>query len=215
MGLLGIHILILLEGLLTEYATVPQVSGMTYAFDSEAPAYGKLISDSVKVGGEPIGIFETYSIGVISLVPDLLDQAGISPLYVDSTGFTEYEALVEYAMEHSPVHYEAEGRIIDVSLSSVEEGGVLPSRGPALYISPNPVRAAGDLLFELRSRCEVGIRLFDVTGRRVASSNLGTLGMGTHAVPLSHLTRGLRSGVYILQLDDDVRVRTARFILSR
>ncbi len=75
---------------------------------------------------------------------------------------------------------------------------------------PNPARAgAVDVAFSLSDRAPGTLELLDVTGRRVATHDLGALAPGAHVVRMAEGT-ALRPGVYWLRLAQAGHVATAR-----
>ena len=80
---------------------------------------------------------------------------------------------------------------------------------------PNPA-SAGDLnvAFSLATRAAGTLELLDVTGRRVAWRELGSLAAGSHVLRMSE-TAAISPGVYWLRLAQGTRVATARVALIR
>jgi hypothetical protein len=74
---------------------------------------------------------------------------------------------------------------------------------------PNPSGLDVQLAFTLATRGPARIAVYDVSGRRVFSRDVGALGPGRHLVPLA---RGgaLPSGIYVVQLTQDGRTITRR-----
>jgi hypothetical protein len=82
-----------------------------------------------------------------------------------------------------------DGSAVAAPLTAIAPGG------PSLAVSPNPLRGAGTLRFDLRSASGVRLELFDVRGRRVRTLVDGArLPAGRHAVTLS--SDDLLPGVY-------------------
>ena len=79
-------------------------------------------------------------------------------------------------------------------------------------LSPNPASAASALTITLPGDASASLEVIDVSGRRVASQNLGTLGAGTHTIALSAAAR-LSSGIYFLRLDYQGRALPKRIAL--
>lgn len=77
-------------------------------------------------------------------------------------------------------------------------------------VRPNPSRGAPlTVQFTLASAATASLELLDVTGRRIAAREVGSLGPGTHALDLSQGV-ALRPGVYFLRLTQggsEVRAR--------
>jgi hypothetical protein len=88
---------------------------------------------------------------------------------------------------------------------------------PALAIRrvhPNAARAGGRVHFALPEAAPASLQMFDITGRRVWSCEVGALGPGEHQLILADGAR-LPSGVYVVRLAQGNRVATARAILTR
>jgi hypothetical protein len=79
---------------------------------------------------------------------------------------------------------------------------------------PNPAGRLVQLGFTLASREPATLTLFDLAGRRLFSREVGSLGPGSHVVPLD---RGdvLPSGVYLIHLEQGGRAVTRRAVAIR
>lgn len=77
---------------------------------------------------------------------------------------------------------------------------------------PNPARGAAGIAFSLADRAPTALTLYDIAGRRVRTIQVGSLGPGTHVVPIG---AGLPSGVYVIRLQQAGRTLTARSALVR
>ena len=62
--------------------------------------------------------------------------------------------------------------------------------------------------FTLRSKLSTSVELLDVTGRRVAVQELGTLGPGRHTVDIRE--RSLEPGIYFVRLEHGRDSRMSR-----
>jgi hypothetical protein len=97
----------------------------------------------------------------------------------------------------------------------LQPGGTLDVPGERLEFALDPVRpnpARGDGLiaqFTLASQAPARIELLDVTGRRVASRNLGARSPGRYSVNLSERGR-IPPGVYVVRLTQGARSVTRR-----
>lgn len=84
-------------------------------------------------------------------------------------------------------------------------------------VMPNPVTGRANFSFELRRAGHVALRVYDVTGRRVAKLVDATLPVGTHSVNWAGLGddgERLRSGVYLYELSMGGQRSTRRLILT-
>jgi hypothetical protein len=82
---------------------------------------------------------------------------------------------------------------------------------------PNPFSGTTSLRFRLPVEGEVRMELFDVTGKRVASRNLGSLAAGEHIVSLESRTEGrpLPSGVYFCRVTASGETATRKVTIAR
>jgi hypothetical protein len=76
-------------------------------------------------------------------------------------------------------------------------------------IAPNPARGPIEVSFVLPDKAPATLELFDVTGRRLRSIQVGHLGPGLHRVRLSPEAR-LPSGIYFATLRQSGAARTRR-----
>jgi len=82
-------------------------------------------------------------------------------------------------------------------------------------VRPNPSR--GGVLtvhFALASPATASLEVFDVAGRRIAAREVGSLGIGRHALDLGEGTR-LAPGLYLVRLTQGANVRVARAAVLR
>lgn len=78
---------------------------------------------------------------------------------------------------------------------------------------PNPARSGQlNIQFVLPSSENARLELFDLTGRRVAAREVGSLGPGRHDVNLAEGAH-LRAGLYLVRFTQGSRVKTARAIV--
>ena len=101
------------------------------------------------------------------------------------------------------------------SAAASAPGEPAPAEPLALAIAPvrpDPVRG-GALVVDvaLRSAGPARLEVLDIQGRRVAASELGSLGAGRHTVDLG--PRNLSPGIYLLRLTQDGESRVARVTL--
>lgn len=80
-------------------------------------------------------------------------------------------------------------------------------------IAPNPAAGAATFAFALPKRAPARLRLYDVTGRLVATPVEGTLEAGEHRVRWT--AHGRAPGVYVAVIEAMDRVETRRFVLVR
>ncbi len=91
----------------------------------------------------------------------------------------------------------------------------LRNRSGTLRFRPNPVRDVAVLAFVLPASGAVRLELFDVSGRRVAVSDLGILPAGPHTAAFDRDAAGpLAPGVYLARLASPGRAATGRIVLA-
>jgi len=81
-------------------------------------------------------------------------------------------------------------------------------------VYPNPARSPDlTVQFDLPTAAPAMLELFDITGRRVADWNVGSLGTGRHS---AHFATGARlaPGVYAVRLTQESNHRTARVVIE-
>jgi len=74
-------------------------------------------------------------------------------------------------------------------------------------VSPNPAKGPFGVNFSLPDNKRATLSVFDVSGRRVASREVGTLGAGRHSVSIGNR---LKAGVYMIRLDREGASLTTR-----
>ncbi|MGQ9708021.1 MAG: T9SS type A sorting domain-containing protein [bacterium] len=79
-----------------------------------------------------------------------------------------------------------------------------------LTVAPNPVRGSTNLRYSLPQRAKVRLRLFDLSGRTVAKLVEAEKEPGWYSVAWDG--RGVPPGVYLVRLDADGRVLTAKLV---
>ena len=102
----------------------------------------------------------------------------------------------------------------DIGTVVLSNGGGTDAR--ALRITgtrPNPASGAATVGFELDEAGPATLRLFDVTGREVATVATGDFAARAHTAEVD--LRGLASGVYVLRLEAAGEVATARIAVVR
>ena len=92
---------------------------------------------------------------------------------------------------------------------SVEEN-VMANTLP-LNIYPNPVRGNGYMNININETAEVSYQIFDLAGRMVANSELGTYVAGEHSIAFS--TENLANGSYIVRMQAGNKTNTAKILV--
>ncbi len=94
---------------------------------------------------------------------------------------------------------------------SVEGGG--PVEFALKGAQPNPSHGDhANVWFTLASASSARLELVDVSGRRVATREVGALGVGTHQVDLAEGLR-LPAGIYMVRLSQGANVRVSRMVV--
>jgi hypothetical protein len=128
---------------------------------------------------------------------------------VDSTGTLSFSEAVDRAGR-----YAYRVGIVSPDAEVFSEAALVDVPSLALTlepIAPNPVGARGLVVsFILPSPAAAKLELLDVSGRRLASSDVGSLGLGRHSVTLVPSVN-LKSGVFLIRLTQSGRsvTRTA------
>jgi len=94
--------------------------------------------------------------------------------------------------------------------TGVEEGAVTAS-GVELMLSANPLTTAGSVSFELSQPARADLRVFDMTGRRVATLCNEELAAGSHSFGLQDLN--LDTGTYLFRLVSGSQITTRKAVL--
>jgi hypothetical protein len=106
------------------------------------------------------------------------------------------------------LHGQLGGQVVDVPVEDA------PCLSLALT-GANPCRGGSPrVTFTLPGGTPASLELLDVTGRRLAGWDVGTLGAGRHALDLG-AGRTLAPGVHLVRLRQGSLVRTARAAVSR
>ena len=78
---------------------------------------------------------------------------------------------------------------------------------------PNPAGLDPVAWFTLPDQAAARLEVLDISGRRLFSREVGSLGAGRHALPLG--AAGLRTGVYLMRLSHGGHTLTARAAVVR
>jgi 2',3'-cyclic-nucleotide 2'-phosphodiesterase (5'-nucleotidase family) len=196
----------------------PEVSGMRVVYDSRSFL---LLVKEITVGGAPLKTDSVYSVAVTDGLAAFLGAAGLTPVYIQPVGISEYEALVNFARTHSPLGYRLEGRIVDLAAPAGVRGSSVEVLGsfPLLQSWPNPFNQATVIRLEFGPVPPEAFSLYilDAKGKRVRTLHEGPPdgrrefawdGSSDDATPLP-------SGLYLAILQADRQTAVLKMLLLR
>ncbi|MGD1146853.1 MAG: 5'-nucleotidase C-terminal domain-containing protein [Thermoanaerobaculaceae bacterium] len=93
-----------------------QVSGMSFEYDPRAAAGGRVLPSSVRVHGQRIDPYRTYSVTVNEAIAALLPMMGVEVSDLQLLPDLEYDVLKDHVIGLHRVDVRPEGRIVDVSV---------------------------------------------------------------------------------------------------
>lgn len=97
------------------------------------------------------------------------------------------------------------------TLTAVPPGGLVATALDPVH--PNPFRGATDVVFTLARGATVSLRVYDVSGKTVATLASGWLAPGQHRVPWS--AARMPAGVYFCRLDCEGGAETRKMVVLR
>jgi hypothetical protein len=192
----------------------PPVSAVT-----PLPTETDTLAFRVNWGGSDIGSgLRDFTIHVSTDAgPDSVWLAGVSyttALFVGQGGhtYTFYSVARDSALreEVAPPQPDAQTTIPSTVGVGRERKFVFALRGTW----PNPGDARARVFFELPSWMPAELDLFDVTGRRMAHRDVGSMGPGAHSVNLGDGTP-IKAGVYFVRLHQGRQSSIKKIIVSR
>jgi hypothetical protein len=182
--------------------------------DGTTPALLSLISADVTADGVRLVWYMGGGGGGAAVVHRCLGGdawAPIGEVVADGTGYLRYTDPVDHAAAR--VGYRL--GIVEAGVESFygETWVDLPAREAALALDPvRPNPASGRALtvrFTLPSAAPALLELLDVAGRRVASREVGSLGVGSHTTDLNEGGR-LAPGIYLVRLTQGTNQQARR-----
>ncbi len=98
--------------------------------------------------------------------------------------------------------------------------GVPPSGAASFALGgawPNPARgdAGFSIAFSLPDAAPARLELLDLHGRRVLEREVGSMGAGSHVLPLQRESSGLAAGIYVVRLSQAGRTASSKVVLVR
>jgi 5'-nucleotidase/UDP-sugar diphosphatase len=93
-----------------------QVSGMSFAYDAGAPVGARVVLESIRVQGQPLDPFATYTATVNEALAMLIPLAGVQVDNLQPRPDLEYDALKDFVIDLHRVNYRPEGRIVELGV---------------------------------------------------------------------------------------------------
>jgi hypothetical protein len=141
------------------------------------------------------------------------DWTRLGPAAGDGSGLLTYDDRTVSAGRYAYRLVYAEGAgeaFTDEVWVDVPSGAVFALAG----FLPNPARGNLPVSFSLPMEGPAQLELFNVTGRRIAAREVGSLGAGAHLVPMHDDGERLPGGVYWLRLTQGQRSMTVKGIVA-
>jgi Secretion system C-terminal sorting domain/Galactose oxidase, central domain len=193
-------------------------SGTLWSLDLQPDAATPALASVVDAGiwnGQIQVRWQVSSSGAVTIErrSETSDWLSVRQEYPDGTGMVEFtDTSVSPGTRYGYRLRFANGSAVSV----VSEVWVdVPSPSLALAaMSPNPVIGELNVRVTLPDAAHATVELLDVTGRRVSSSEVGSLGAGQHTISLTdgkHMT----PGIYLVRLTHGASARTLRVAVLR
>jgi len=171
---------------------------------------------AVSLNGLPPGVpwIATYV-----LVPGESTLVHVDAQFVDPAPFIPYDIVLSADIDgnYAPDAETAAGMINSepaLDVVAVPPGAASPpDRFELADTWPNPFHRSLAVAFDLPGPASVKLELYDVSGRRVRSVVEARVGAGRNLRVLD--ATGLHSGVYLLRIESQGRVRTRRVVMLK
>jgi hypothetical protein len=171
---------------------------------------------AVSLNGLPPGVpwIATYV-----LVPGESTLVHVDAQFVDPAPFIPYDIVLSADIDgnYAPDAETAAGMINSepaLDVVAVPPGAAAPpDRFELADTWPNPFHRSLAVAFDLPGPASVKLELYDVSGRRVRSVVEARVGAGRNLRMLD--AAGLHSGVYLLRIESQGRVRTRRVVMLK
>jgi 5'-nucleotidase / UDP-sugar diphosphatase len=92
-----------------------QVSGMSFAYDADAPVGSRVVLSSIRVRGQPLDPLATYTATVNEGIAALIPLMGVQVTNLVLLPDLEYNVVKDFIIGLGLVNYHSEGRIMDVT----------------------------------------------------------------------------------------------------
>lgn len=204
--------------------TVPKLWHSTDAGESWTDVSGNLAGDDgpsarwtalVPTGSGPLylagtstGLYSTRTLAGSATEWQLEGADVIGNVVVSSIAVRPDDGLVVVAT-HGRGVYAAQVDVAGVSNEVAE----VPGQARLLTPFPNPFTAGTTIAYELDEPAEIHLRVYDASGRSVASLAEGRQAAGAHEVTWT--ASGLASGLYLVRLETPAGTAVQRIVLNR
>ena len=185
-----------------------QVAGLSYTYNPNGPAYGRLIS--VMVGDQPIDPMRRYSVAANEMTLMFFDVIGITPQDIEvQEELTEYLLLSSYLKTLRTIAPLEDGRIMSDPVSSVAERQPIASTWFSAEARGDQIVVDLDVPFSESSH----VALYN-TGMRAlpVEATVMPFGDGTRVIAPAHL---LGSGIYVMTVEVGNASRAGRVLVTR
>ena len=188
-----------------------QSSGLSYRYNPSQPAMTRLLPGEPRINGQSIDPAKWYSVTanelMYSVYESLTRSMGFDTLrnirtYNDSAEFQAVYAYLKKLASYTPIRRSG----------PVAPAAAAPARSTALLLgnTPNPVRTATNIVFDLPSRGSVTLLLYDLNGREIARLADGVRDAGRNTV--FYDASSLAPGLYVYTLSTGSEARTQRLL---
>ena len=185
-----------------------QVAGLSYTYNPNAPAYGRLVS--VMVGDQPIDPMRRYSVTANEMSLMFFGVIGITPEDVEvQEELTEFLLLSSYLGQLGTVAPINDGRIVADPVSGVHEDEVIASNWFTAEARGDEVVVDLDIPFSESSQ----ILMYN-TGMRELPVQATVLQWG-NGVRVIAPTKQLASGLYVMTVKVGYATRAGRVLVAR
>jgi hypothetical protein len=104
-----------------------------------------------------------------------------------------------------------------IEISGLASGDALPAGNLTAQVAPVPSMELPALNFRLGQAAEVSIRIYDISGRRVAGRHIGSLTKGPHTISLAEElgSSAVSPGIYFYSLDAGTDVARGKLVVLK
>jgi hypothetical protein len=154
-----------------------------------------------------------YSVTVNTGLFGALNQLGIQVTDVVPTANAEYKTLYEFVSGFDTLKYVSQGRIKEVTITN--NGNVTSNiNGYKLYNNyPNPFNASTMIKYSLPKVGYVSIKVYDITGRKLATLVSKVQRAGDYGVRFDG--NNYSTGIYFYRMETNGFTQTKKFVLIK